>query len=254
MLRTRILPGLALGLSTAGALNWGLVGLLRLNLVHRLLRRSPTAERAAYVVVGLAGAWVGTTRVLPRALLALRVRTRNVVAAAAAGLLVGKTMPSVGGRTLSGRKVAIPWDASGKVAFLAMGFSYEARFDVEDWGRAFEETFGKDPDVDFYEVAMIDWPLRLLGRAIDEGMRRGSPAESHDHVLTVYASQKSLREALKAPSSSDTWVYLLDTRGQVLFQCGGAFDAERFQELTWAASAALARAKAPVQDIGDSLA
>ena len=253
ILRTRILPGLAIGLTTVGALNWGLVGSLRFNPVHRLLRGSPAVERAAYVMVGLAGAWVGTTRILPRALLALGLRTEGTADSPATDLLVGKAMPSVSGRTLSSRKVTIPWDTTGKVAFLSMGFSYDSRFDVEDWGRAFGETFGKDPDADFYEVAMIDWPFRLFGRAIDEGMRRGSPRENHDHVLTVYASQKPFRKALRAPSSSDTWVYLLDTGGQVLFQCGGAFDAERFRELTWAADAALARAKVPVQDIGDTL-
>ena len=40
-----------------GALNWGLVGLLNLNLVETLLGSGSLLSRAVYVVVGLAGAY-----------------------------------------------------------------------------------------------------------------------------------------------------------------------------------------------------
>ena len=38
-----------------GALNWGLVGLLHKNLVHRLVGSIPKAERIVYILVGIAG-------------------------------------------------------------------------------------------------------------------------------------------------------------------------------------------------------
>ncbi len=38
-----------------GALNWGLVGLLHKNAVHRLVGSIPKAERIIYILVGLAG-------------------------------------------------------------------------------------------------------------------------------------------------------------------------------------------------------
>lgn len=38
-----------------GALNWGLVGVFKFNLVTALLGGVPTLERAVYVLVGLAG-------------------------------------------------------------------------------------------------------------------------------------------------------------------------------------------------------
>ena len=40
-----------------GALNWGLVGLLNLNLVETLLGSGSLLSRAVYVVVGLAGVY-----------------------------------------------------------------------------------------------------------------------------------------------------------------------------------------------------
>jgi uncharacterized membrane protein YuzA (DUF378 family) len=48
---------LAVWLVAIGALNWGLVGLLNINLVNWLLGSWPTLERAAYILVGIAGVY-----------------------------------------------------------------------------------------------------------------------------------------------------------------------------------------------------
>ena len=42
-------------IAIVGALNWGLIGVLKLNLVERLLGGIPHATRGAYVLVGLSG-------------------------------------------------------------------------------------------------------------------------------------------------------------------------------------------------------
>jgi len=47
----------AVWLVIIGALNWGLVGLLNVNLVNWLLGSWPTVERIVYILVGLAGVW-----------------------------------------------------------------------------------------------------------------------------------------------------------------------------------------------------
>jgi uncharacterized protein len=49
------LEKVALLLVSIGAINWGLVGLLDLNLVTFLLGGAPTLENLVYVLVGLAG-------------------------------------------------------------------------------------------------------------------------------------------------------------------------------------------------------
>lgn len=40
-----------------GAINWGLVGLLNLNIVELLLGAGSLLTKVVYIVVGLAGAW-----------------------------------------------------------------------------------------------------------------------------------------------------------------------------------------------------
>ena len=41
-----------------GAVNWGLVGLLNMNLVNLLVGSVPSVERLVYVLVGVAGFWL----------------------------------------------------------------------------------------------------------------------------------------------------------------------------------------------------
>lgn len=227
MLRTT--NTLAATLAAIGAINWGLIGLFGLNLVRQVAGRSPRVERLAYAAVGIAGAWLALSLALPRLLVAFGAKSFRPVARVRS--MVGSRFPVLKGTTLSGREVTLPDDARGRLAFLALGFAYEARYDVEDWTEAFRERFEQRPDVVFFELPLIGGLYRLVAPTIDAGMRQATPREMHDHVVTVYGSIGPLREALGAGPSSDTWVYLLDRDGRVLFQHGGPFDDQRFGEL-----------------------
>lgn len=48
----------AMLLVVVGALNWGLVGLLNMNLVNALLGAWPSLEKVVYVLVGVSGLWM----------------------------------------------------------------------------------------------------------------------------------------------------------------------------------------------------
>ncbi len=56
-MRFNILDWLSLVLVIVGALNWGLVGLFKFNLVSFLFGSVPVVEAIVYVLVGLAGLW-----------------------------------------------------------------------------------------------------------------------------------------------------------------------------------------------------
>lgn len=127
---------------------------------------------------------------------------------------MGKTLPTLDGTTLSGRRLPLPADARGKLTFLVLGFSYDARWDVGSWIAAFRDRFGQYPDVTFFEVPVIGSIYRWFAPMIEAGMRRGTPRELYDHVVTVYGDQNALREQLGALSPSGTWVYLMDGDGR----------------------------------------
>ena len=52
------LDWIALALVIIGGLNWGLVGLMNLDLVHALLGSIPVLAQAVYILVGLSALYV----------------------------------------------------------------------------------------------------------------------------------------------------------------------------------------------------
>jgi hypothetical protein len=115
-----------------------------------------------------------------------RGRVRRRAGPAPESLRVCDRLPVLKGQFLSGRDAELPWASSGKVALVAMGFTYKSRFPVEAWGSWYRATIGSRTDVTFFEVPMIGG-LATLGRwFIDRGMRSGTPVELHDRVITVY--------------------------------------------------------------------
>lgn len=55
----------------------------------------------------------------------------TLMAGAAPDLKVGETLPELKGEFLTGRAAVLPTAASGRVALLLIGFSYDSRFQVE---------------------------------------------------------------------------------------------------------------------------
>ncbi len=92
-----------------------------------------------------------------------------------AELSVGSPLPGLQGEFLTGRAAVLPQAASGRVALLLLGFTYDSRFAVEAWAKEFRKQFGLDPRVTFYEIPMIGGLARLGKWFIDGGMRRGTP-------------------------------------------------------------------------------
>lgn len=58
MFTLNIIDWLALVLAIIGALNWGLVGLFKFNLVRAIFGEDTAASRVIYVLVGLAGLYL----------------------------------------------------------------------------------------------------------------------------------------------------------------------------------------------------
>ena len=81
----------------------------------------------------------------------------------------GEPMPVLKGEFLTGRPAVLPGVASGRVALLALGFTYDSRFAVEAWVGRFRKDFGDNPQVTFYEVP-------LIGGAASRPARHGAMA------------------------------------------------------------------------------
>jgi hypothetical protein len=148
-------------------------------------------------------------------------------------LRVGDAFPPVEGEFLTGRTAALPAAASGRLAVLLMGFTYASRQPVEEWGAWFRKTNGANPDVTFFEMPMIGGIARLGRWFIDSGMRRGTPADLHEHVITVYSKTGDWKTRLGVSDANDrdAFVIVLDREGVIRWLYHGAFTEARAQEV-----------------------
>jgi hypothetical protein len=148
-------------------------------------------------------------------------------------LRVGDRMPELKGQTLTGRTAVLPRTSAGKVTLVAMGFTYKSRFPVEAWAGWYRTTIDPATGVTFFEVPMIGG-MATLGRwFINRGMRSGTPAELHDHVITVYGGTGDWKQRLSYSTGHEDDAYLIvfDTQGVVRWLHHGVFDQSRADEL-----------------------
>ena len=155
-----------------------------------------------------------------------------MVASAVNVLSPGEPMPALKGEFLTGRQASMPEAARGRVALLAMGFTYDSRFAVETWIGRFRKDFAEKPKVTFYEIPMIGGMARLGKWFIDSGMRKGTPKSDHENVVTVYGGTDLWKQRLGYRSPDAAYLILLDQRGMVRWRYSGEFDEEAYKALS----------------------
>jgi len=143
----------------------------------------------------------------------------------------GDPMPVLKGEFLTGRPAVLPEAASGRVALLALGFTYDSRFAVEAWVGRFRKDFGDKPEVTFYEVPMIGGMARLGKWFIDSGMRKGTPKKDRENVITVYGGTDSWKQRLEFQSPNAAYLLLVDQRGVVRWRHSGPFDEKAYDQM-----------------------
>lgn len=160
----------------------------------------------------------------------------------AASLPSGTPMPPLQGEFLTGRKAVLPQAAGGRVTLLAMGFSYDSRFPVEAYVKQWRKRFGQDARTGFFEVPMIGGMARMGKWFIDSGMRRGTPREDHEKVITVYGGTADWKKRLNCNGPKAACLVLLDARGNIGWVKEGLYEDRIWEELRAQAEALLATA------------
>jgi len=144
----------------------------------------------------------------------------------------GEPMPVLKGEFLTGRPAVLPDAASGRLALLALGFTYDSRFAVEAWVGRFRKDFGDNPQVTFYEVPMIGGMARLGKWFIDSGMRKGTPKKDQENVITVYGGTDLWKQRLGFQSPDAAYLLLVDQRGVVRWRHQGEFDEKAYGSMS----------------------
>jgi hypothetical protein len=157
-----------------------------------------------------------------------------------APLALGDPLPALEGEFLTGRKAILPQDASGRVALLMLGFTYDSRFQVEAWAKRFRQDFGKEPRVTFFEIPIIGGLAKLGKWFIDGGMRRGTPKADQGNVITVYSGSDLWKKRVGFHDPKSAYLILIDGGGRVAWSYAGSLDETPYQALSSEVSRLLA--------------
>ena len=79
---------------------------------------------------------------------------------------------------------------------------------------------------------MIGGMARLAKWFIDSGMRRGTPKEDYEHVVTVYRGTDFWKQHVHLVDPDAAYLILLDRTGKVAWRHQGAFEDRAFQTLS----------------------
>lgn len=159
-------------------------------------------------------------------------------AAVVRALAPGDTLPALVGHYLTGRDAVVPAHSRGKVAFLALGFTYKSRLQVEAWSERFKKEHGKVTGVTFYEVPVMGGAARMARPFIDSGMKKGTPAELHEHVITVWQDAREWKKRMGYQAADAAYCVLIDTAGVVRWLHAGPLDDTAWAALEQALAAA----------------
>ncbi len=161
----------------------------------------------------------------------------------AAGLVTGQPLPELKGEFLTGKPAVLPQAAAGRVSLLLLGFSYDSRFQVEAWSKAFRKEFGTNPKANFYEVPMIGGMARMGKWFIDSGMRKGTPKADHENVITVYGGTDPWKQRVDFTDPKGAYLILLDPSGVVAWTYSGSFTEAAYQTVSGETRKLLEKAK-----------
>lgn len=148
-------------------------------------------------------------------------------------LNTGDTLPELRGEFLNGKPAVLPQAASGRPALLLLGFTYDSRVAVETWAARFREQYKSAGDsVTFYEIPMIGGMARMGKWFIDSGMRKGTPKQDWEHVITVYGgvSPWKTRTGFRDPKAA--YLILMDGAGKIVWRhSDSGFDEQAFASM-----------------------
>jgi hypothetical protein len=155
-------------------------------------------------------------------------------------LAVGDAFPRLEAEFLTGRKAVLPDASAGKIALVMMGFTYDSRYAVEKWAARVHEEFGANTTFTFFEVPVIGGMGRMAKWFIDSGMRRGTPKDMHENVITVYGGGDRWKTVMGFTKTQehDAYLALLGPDGRVRWLHRGPFNEDSVAALKAAVTAA----------------
>lgn len=140
--------------------------------------------------------------------------------------------PKVSGSNLLRRKVILPADLQGSVNILFIAFQQRHQALIDAWVPRVSQLVQSIPDVQFYEIPVIQKLNFISQTFINEGMRAGIPNHTtREKTITLYLDKMEFRRILEIPHEETIWVLVLDREGNVLWRTEGAYSVDKGDRL-----------------------
>lgn len=130
-------------------------------------------------------------------------------------------LPATHGTTLAGSEVIFPDALKHNVDIIVVGFSHSSQEQVANWGRLIAADYGKSPDVNYFELAMLAGAPKMLRGMIIKRMGSSVPFDERDHFIPVLEGEPAWRAVAHYNKPDDAYLLLVDKKGIVLWQTEG---------------------------------
>ncbi len=143
--------------------------------------------------------------------------------------IMGKPFPILKGKSLSQKKWTLPNDIKGQKTILLTGYVQRSQFDIDRWLIGLSMAGVKTP---VFEVPAVKGLLiGLFKERLDQNMRNGIPSEIWKAVITVYGDSEKLINFTGSENPSNSRVFVLDEKGEVIFFHDRGFSVNNLQRL-----------------------
>jgi hypothetical protein len=140
--------------------------------------------------------------------------------------------PAIQASNLEKREFHLPAEFEGDRNLLLVAFQREQQKDVDTWLRQMKRFEELDPAFRYYELPTIERLNALARWFIDSGMRRGIPDRSaRARTITLYIDKKPFCDALLIKDQKQIYEFLVNRKGEVLWQSEGVFDESKAASL-----------------------
>ena len=143
--------------------------------------------------------------------------------------IVGKSFPTLKGKSLSQKKWTLPNDLKGQNTILLTGYVQRSQFDIDRWLIGLSMAKVKTP---IFEVpAVKGFFVGLFKERLDQSMRNGIPNEIWKAVVTVYGDSEKLINFTGSQNPGNSRVFVLDKNGKVIYFHDRGFSVNNLQRL-----------------------
>ena len=144
--------------------------------------------------------------------------------------LKNKAFPELKGKNILGEPIKVP---SNKISLVILGFSRESSNNLESWGKSFEKKYSNTKKLDLYLIPMLgnNPLLKVIGGMIEGSTKKTYSPNLHKNIMVFYENLEPIKKYLNYQSNSDTYAYLLDENGKIIWLAKGNFNYDSFNSM-----------------------